>query len=121
MRVTRQGICLWAAMLLFSSLSHAQTVTLEDEYKKLIKVDTDIQPLGANPFGENVSLYDGTLSFEQTDVSVAGTGPLLQVARTLKIIGASEMPLNYEGAFADWELNIPTVLQAAGAAIILLR
>jgi hypothetical protein len=70
-----------------SGWCHAQTtgsVTPEDEYKKLIKVNQDIQPLGAHPFGEDISLYDGTLSFEETDVSVPGNGPLLQLGRSLK-------------------------------------
>jgi len=55
-----QGICL-SAMLLFSfgALCHAQSVTPEDEYKKLIKVDQDIQQLGAHLFGENIGLSYG--------------------------------------------------------------
>ena len=66
MRNRWQGICLWAVVLVSSaSLCHAQsTVTPEDEYKKLIRVSEDIQPLGENPFGEQVSLYNGSLSFE---------------------------------------------------------
>ncbi|MDE2154877.1 MAG: hypothetical protein KGJ32_03135 [Xanthomonadaceae bacterium] len=83
--------------------------TLEDEYQQLIKVNQDIQPLGANPFGENISLYDGSLSFEQTDIRLAGDGPLLQLSRSLKVTGTSGYPLNAEGAFADWELDIPRI------------
>jgi hypothetical protein len=54
-------------LLLFSVTTswglHAQAanVTPEDEYKKLIRVNEDIHPLGENPFGENVSLYNGSL------------------------------------------------------------
>ncbi|OOG37105.1 hypothetical protein B0E51_17560 [Rhodanobacter sp. C05] len=48
-------------MLLFSfgALCRARSVTPEDEYKKLIKVDRDIQQLGAHPFGENIGLSYG--------------------------------------------------------------
>jgi hypothetical protein len=55
-----QGICL-SAMLLFSfgALCRAQSVTPEDAYKKLIKMDQDIQQLGAHPFGENIGLSYG--------------------------------------------------------------
>lgn len=55
-----QGICL-SAMLLFSfgALCRARSVTPEDEYKKLIKVDRDIQQPGAHPFGENIGLSYG--------------------------------------------------------------
>lgn len=57
MNASRQGICLWAVVLfLLVPACHAQGVTPEDEYKKQIRVSEDIQPLGANPFGENISL-----------------------------------------------------------------
>jgi hypothetical protein len=90
MRSTRQGICLWAALLCTSAF--AQSVTPEAEYKDLIKIDQKVTPLGANPFGESVSLYDGSLSFEQTDISAKGAGPLLKLSRTLRVTGDSSYP-----------------------------
>ena len=60
-------------------VAHAQSVTPEDEYKKLIKVSEDIQPLGENPFGERIGLYDGSLSFNQADISVPGIGPTITI------------------------------------------
>ncbi len=71
--------------MLFCARAHAQsTVTPEDEYKQLIKIDQDVQPLGPHPIGEHISLYDGTLSFEQTDVSLRGDGPTIQLSRSLQ-------------------------------------
>jgi hypothetical protein len=94
----RQGfslrrIAVAAALLLPISVACAQTmVTPEDEYKKLVKVNEDLQPLGENPFGERIGLYDGSLSFEQVDVSVPGTGPTITVGRefTLHTADGSE-------------------------------
>jgi hypothetical protein len=60
-------------------VAHAQSVTPEDEYRKLIKVSEDIQLLGENPFGERIGLYDGSLSFNQTDISVPGIGPTITI------------------------------------------
>ena len=110
MYTVRQGICLWAVVLIsFASLCHAQsTVTPEDEYKKLIRVSEDIQPLGENPFGEQVSLYNGSLSFEQTDVSLAGNGPLLQLTRSYHLREAKESE-SIDGAFSDWDIEIPRI------------
>ncbi|MDW2981379.1 MAG: hypothetical protein WBG81_09410 [Rhodanobacter sp.] len=110
MRNRWQGICLWAVVLVSSaSLCHAQsTVTPEDEYKKLIRVSEDIQPLGENPFGEQVSLYNGSLSFEQTDVSLAGNGPLLQLTRSYHLREAKESE-SIDGAFSDWDIEIPRI------------
>ena len=110
MYTVRQGICLWAVVLIsFASLCHAQsTVTPEDEYKKLIRVSEDIQPLGENPFGEQVSLYNGSLSFEQTDVSLAGNGPLLQLTRSYHLRETKESE-SIDGAFSDWDIEIPRI------------
>ncbi|WP_162098625.1 hypothetical protein [Rhodanobacter spathiphylli] len=74
-RLARLCLSVFAVLSLSSAL-HAQ-VTPEDEYKKLVRVNEDIQPLGENPFGEQVGLYNGSLSFEQTDISLAGKGPVL--------------------------------------------
>jgi hypothetical protein len=112
MRIVRRGICLWAAVLVaFASQCHAQsTVTPEQEYKKLIRVNEEIQPLGANPFGEQVSLYNGGLSFTQTDVSLPGNGPLLQLSRSMHTKPSESVPSNsIDGAFSDWDIDLPRI------------
>ncbi|WP_250633078.1 hypothetical protein [Pinirhizobacter soli] len=109
MRLAWQRICLTAVVSVFPLVVLAQSQPLESEYKKLIHVDTDISPLGATPFGENVSTYDGSLSFEQTDFSLKGNGPLITVGRSYHVTGIDERPLKYEGAAADWELEIPRI------------
>jgi|SRR5690242_2404198 len=76
MHKSRPGICLWAVVSVFCcGLAHASssTATPEDEYKKLIRVSEDIQPLGEPPYWENISLHDGALSFQQTEVSSTGS------------------------------------------------
>jgi hypothetical protein len=94
MRIVRQGICLWAvALISFASLCHAQStsVTPEDEFKQKIRVSQDIQPLGEKPFGENISLYNGSLSFTQTDVDAPVNGPDLLLTRTFT---PADLPAN---------------------------
>ncbi|WP_426701007.1 hypothetical protein ACPPVV_16770 [Rhodanobacter sp. Col0626] len=105
-----QRICLSAvAFVSFVANCHAQsTVTPEDEYKKLIRVSEDIQPLGATPFGESVSLYNGSLSFDQTDISLAGDGPVLQLSRSYHLREAKESE-SIDGAFSDWDVEIPRI------------
>lgn len=110
MHKSRLGTCLWVVASIFCCASaHASTSTAtpEDEYKKLIRVSEDIQPLGEHPFGENIGLYNGALSFEQTDVSLAGNGPLLQLTRRFGLGGVEESNDRAEYAFADWDLEIP--------------
>ncbi|MGN6227484.1 MAG: RHS repeat domain-containing protein, partial [Dyella sp.] len=112
MHKSRLGICLWVVVSAFCCASaHASTSTAtpEDEYKKLIRVSEDIQPLGEHPFGESISLYDGTLSFQQTDVSSRGSGPLLQLVRQFRIEGIDESEARADYAFGDWDLVIPHI------------
>lgn len=73
---------LLAGSLLIPAVGHAQTaIPPADEYRKLIAAGQSIQPLGAHPFGEKINLYNGSLSFEVTDISVPGIGPVLQLSR----------------------------------------
>ncbi|WP_426687234.1 hypothetical protein [Rhodanobacter ginsengiterrae] len=110
MRNTRQGICLWAvALFALANVAHAQSTvfTPEDEYKKLIRVNEDIQPLGEHPFGENISLYDGSLSFQQTDASLSGDGPALEFSRKFQTEGYAARLERAEYAFGDWSIELP--------------
>ena len=80
-------------------------VTPEDGFKALIRVDTDIKPLGKNPFGEIVDTYTGALTFRQTDVHLVGTGLPLELIRR-RNIGDDDLTV---GALADWHLELPHI------------
>jgi YD repeat-containing protein len=81
----------------------------EDEYKKLIQVSQDIQPLGDNPFGERIGLYDGSLSFRQVDVTVTGTGPTITVGREFVLHSMDDRPDLQDRAFGDWDIDLPVI------------
>jgi YD repeat-containing protein len=93
-------------------LAHAQSTTVspEDEYRKAIKVSEDIQPLGENPFGEQIGLYNGSLSFQQTDIELKGTGPAIRLDREFQLQGRdwffTTIP---DHAFGDWEISLPRI------------
>ncbi|TCV91637.1 YD repeat-containing protein [Luteibacter rhizovicinus] len=114
--IARVLICLLAAAML-SQGAFAQTATSspEDEYKKLIKVDEEIQPLGENPFGESVNVYDGSLSFHVTDISIPGTGPTITIGRTFQADGDAEIRKD-NAAFGDWDIDIPRLSTLTSAA-----
>jgi hypothetical protein len=97
-------------MVVFAAtMAHGQNAKPEEEYKKLSRVSEDIQPLGEHPFGENISLYDGALSFEQVDVSASGTGPLLQLVRQFDLEGQAASFERSDYAFGDWDLDLPRI------------
>jgi YD repeat-containing protein len=85
------------------------TATPEQEYKKLIKVNEDIQPLSDTPFGERISLYDGSLSFSQTDVTLTGTGPTITLGRDFAMHGVEDRPDLQYRAFGDWDVQLPQI------------
>ena len=112
MRARWQGNCLWAvAMLVLSGGCYAQSAATPDqEYQKLIQVDQAIHPLGAHPFGENISTYDGSVSFDVTDVTLRGNGPTIAVGRTARFYewgnGATSGP---QLPLGNWDLDIPRI------------
>lgn len=114
-RSARQATHLLAAvagllLLGMPCMGIAQTMaTPEEEYKKLIKVNEDVQPLGETPFGERISLYDGSLSFSQTDVTVTGTGPTITVGREFALHGREDRPDLQQRAFGDWDMTLPQI------------
>lgn len=109
--VSLRGAAVAVALLLPVSVVGAQTmVAPQDEYKKLIKVSEDVQPLGENPFGERVNLYDGSVSFEQVDVSVPGTGPTITIGREFTLHTVEERPDLQNLAFGDWNMDLPEIV-----------
>lgn len=92
----------------------AQTATTnpEDEYKKLVKVDTEIKPLGENPFGESVNVFDGGLSFHVVDISVPGTGPTIEIGRTFHADGDNAVRWS-NSEFGDWDMDYPRLTTLA--------
>lgn len=108
MRSTLASVMLGLAFV--SGIAGAQTTAKpEDEYKKLIKVNEDIQPLGDTPFGERIGLNDGSLSFSQTDISVTGTGPTISIGRDFAMHGVEDRPDLQDRAFGDWDIQLPQI------------
>lgn len=100
--------------LLFTvSRSGVADTAPEDEYRKLIKVSEAIAPLGDSPFGESVSAYDGTLVFDQNDVTATGMGPPLILSRHFKFGDFGDRDFYQYNAFGEWDINIPRITTEA--------
>jgi len=118
MRARWQRSCLWAvALLVLAGSCHAQSTsaTPDQEYQKLIKVDQNIAPLGEHPFGENINPYDGSLSFNVTDVTLRGNGPTITIGRSFQAFewvpqtsAGPQLPLG------SWELDVPRIETLVG-------
>ena len=104
----RIGPWLALVMALVVSALHAQDISapIEDEVRQRLRVNTEMSPLGQNPFGESVDLYNGTFSFEQTDIDLKGDGPDLKLTRSYTAIDTAA-PFWRE--FVDWKMEIPHI------------
>ncbi|MBA0448335.1 RHS repeat domain-containing protein [Stenotrophomonas maltophilia] len=88
------------------SVGLAQIVpTWRQEYDKRLKYGDLVEPLKGEIFGEQVNLYDGSISFKATDISLPGNSELpVALSRSRSASdGSSESPLG------DWDLDVPSL------------
>lgn len=83
--------------------------TPENEFRTLIQINQAVKQLGENPFGENINLYDGSLSFRQVDVELRGDGPTITISRTRGDFDPALIQSISGQAMADWRLEIPHI------------
>jgi hypothetical protein len=57
----RVSYALLTILVIFAGTAHAQDLSapIEDEVRQRLRVNTNVNPLGENAFGENVNLYNG--------------------------------------------------------------
>lgn len=93
-------------MLLPALLAHASKAPWE-EYEKNIEKSGLITGLGDSPFGEEVDLAYGSLSFSAIDVALPGSNALaVEVKRKFSVFNRKGHD-RADGVFADWELDAP--------------
>lgn len=102
---THIGVLVCSVWLLGVGLLHAGTP--EEEYRQYIQVPQTLQPLGKYPFGEQINLYDGSLSFQVTDIDLRGTGLPLQLVRSYKVENSSADGYQQNTLLAGWTLEVP--------------
>ncbi len=80
---TRLALGAMSLLLALPELVAAQSsVTIPSEYDKVASLRTTVTALGPDLFGDEVSLYDGTVQFRQVDVSLPGNDNLpVEIAR----------------------------------------
>ena len=95
------------ALSLAPALASAQIVpTWRQEYDKRLKYGDLVEPLKGDIFGEKVNLYDGSVSFSATDISIPGNGGLaVSLGRSYGDIGGSAN----DNEYGNWTLDIPSL------------
>ncbi|KGQ19957.1 Bacteriocin ORF-A [Lysobacter dokdonensis DS-58] len=107
----RRSLCfliLSGLLALSAGAARSAEIDADDEYARRIKVYRTIQPAGDTPFGEQINLYTGALSFRQVDVVLEGTGPSISLTRNTATLLA-DTKIDKPHAFGDWTLSIPRI------------
>ncbi|WP_258072777.1 RHS repeat domain-containing protein [Xanthomonas arboricola] len=92
---------------LFSSVPSV-AVTPQQEYELRVRDNKGGQGVIDGAFGEKVSLYSGSLMFQQTDIEQPGIGLPIQLIRTydVKDLKPQNEPAR---ALSDWRLEVPHI------------
>ncbi len=104
----RPTLTLCSLLLLMPSWVLAQIDAVSVAYmqgKAPIAPDA-IASLGPDMFGDKINLFNGSFSFEQTDVELPGNSALQVALIRQHMPGRSSKVL---GALADWDLNTPRI------------
>ncbi|MBV6324837.1 RHS repeat domain-containing protein [Duganella violaceipulchra] len=96
---------LLGSVVLLHTVASADT-TIPAELSDAIKAPSAVAKFGPDLFGDKVNLYNGILTFSQTDIRLDGTGALpLTLGRTITV-GRSNVGQGGR-AFGIWDLDIP--------------
>jgi YD repeat-containing protein len=80
-----------------------------EDYASFLQSRQALTAHGPDLFGDNVNLYNGALSFSVTDINLRGNSSLpVELTRTFSV-GAYPEGKPMDGAFGDWELDLPRV------------
>lgn len=92
-------------MVLMGTTAHAEIPSWNTEYGNRLKYGEMVKPIEGEIFGEQINLYDGSVSFAATDISLPGNSDIpLSLGRSLNPTDPkSNLP------FGDWELDIPSI------------
>ncbi|WP_143014618.1 hypothetical protein [Pseudoxanthomonas sp. CF125] len=97
-----------ASMLLLLPVLAWGQVQWGQEYDRQLKTRQTVSSFGPGLFGESVNLFDGTVSFSETDINVPGNAGLpMTVSRNFSIGNPKNAAL--DGLFGNWDMALPYV------------
>jgi YD repeat-containing protein len=103
------------ALLLAGALSaltaHAQSDGVEpyEEFAKHLRAAQEVTPLKSDLFGDHVSLYNGSVEFDVTDIDIPGNSALpVRFGRRLEVEDRRR-PTGHLGGMGDWDVEVPYI------------
>ncbi|QSX79727.1 hypothetical protein [Agrilutibacter solisilvae] len=80
-----------------------------EEYARRVRATEQVSPLGDDAFGDSISLYNGTVSFKATDISLPGNNAL--PVRLSRYYDPQDVSLPH--FLGTWDLDIPHISAVA--------
>ena len=87
----------------------AQAIDMQYLQGQMPMAKNAITPYGDDMFGDKVSLFDGSLSFEQTDLALKGNNALPVALTRGANPGKHEGPASFGNAVGDWAWKVPRI------------
>ena len=96
-------LCGFAFLMLALRCAPAQGMNWGEEYAKRIKATENVAPLGDATFGDSISLFNGTVNFSATDISIPGNNRLpVELTRTY-----DPQDVTSQRPIGVWEIKAP--------------
>lgn len=111
-RALRQGVVAFvvgASLVAMSSAMAGEVKLPWEEYDRLIKGRSVVASMGPDLFGDRVNLYNSTLSFSQTDISLPGNNALPVALTRTYAVGKKSLEYPKDMPMADWDLDLPSL------------
>ncbi|WP_109124704.1 hypothetical protein [Dyella sp. C11] len=100
-----------AVGVLFATAAYGQSSGVEayEEFGKRLRAAQEVTPLKSDLFGDHVSLYNGSVEFDVTDIDIPGNSALpVQFGRRFEIEDR-RLPTGHLGGMGDWDVEIPYI------------
>lgn len=103
----RASCALFVLAMALSPMGASAQTRWGEEYAKRIHASEQVSPLTDDMFGDHVNLFDGTVEFRTTDISLPGNNDLpVELTRTFSTTDDS-WPTAIPTAIAGWHIDVP--------------
>ena len=119
--IARVSACALAVGLVLSAGQVQAETNWGEEYAKKAKSAQEVSPLGDDAFGDRISLFNGAVTFNATDVSIPGNNALPVALKRVYVPSEFHNPgvmetyahgywsLDFPNMMEDWQVDVPYI------------
>ena len=105
------GLVSKGVLLLAGALLSVNSFALDPTYfqGQAPKAEDAVTPYGTDLFGDQINLYDGSLQFNQTDLTIKGNSDLPVTLSRSAVPGKNEKITAFGKQLGDWKFDVPRI------------